>query len=119
MYIKGLVNRQKQKTTRQFLRNNQTDAEAILWQYLRRKELGVKFVRQHGIERYIADFCCRSKKLIIEIDGEIHNDEGVKENDEERTRYLECLGYKIVRFTNQEVLNEFEKVLTKIKALLN
>ncbi len=114
-----MLNRQKQKATRQFLRQNQTDAESILWQYLRRKEIGIKFVRQHGIANYIVDFCCRSKKLIIEIDGKIHNDKDVRENDQIRTEYLESFGYKVVRFTNYEVLNGFEKVLEKIKILLN
>ena len=119
MYEKHSVNKLKQKTTRQFLRKNQTDAETILWQYLRRKELGVRFVRQYGIENYIADFCCRSKKLIIELDGGIHNDEDIKENDQERTKNLERFGYKIIRFKNQEILNNFDSVLTKIKTSLH
>jgi len=113
-----LINRLKQKTTRQFLRNNQTDTEAILWQFLRRKELGEKFVRQHGIEKYIVDFCCRRKKLIIEIDGDIHNIKDVKENDLERTKDLEKFGYKVIRFENSEVLNNLDQVLIKIKSLI-
>ena len=118
MFERHLVNKIGQKTTRQFLRKNQTSTEAILWQYLRRKELGEKFVRQHGIENYIVDFCCRRKKLIVEIDGSIHDKSEAKENDEKRTEYLEHLGYKIIRFKNEEVLDETEKVLEKIKASL-
>jgi very-short-patch-repair endonuclease len=115
MRNRSLVNTVKQRITRQLLRNNQTDSEVILWQYLRGKELGLKFVKQYGIQNYIADFCCRSKKLIIEIDGSIHDQKEAKENDEERTKYLESLGYKIIRFTNSEVLNDLETVLNKIK----
>lgn len=118
MRNKCLVNKVKQKTIRRFLRTNQTDAETILWQYLRGKELGVKFVRQYGIENYIADFCCRSKKLIIELDGSIHNVEEVMENDRQRTETLERFGYKIIRFKNQEILNNPKAILTKIKILL-
>jgi very-short-patch-repair endonuclease len=92
------VNNGKQRLIRQFLRNNQTNAEGLLWQYLRGKELGVRFVRQYGIRNYIADFCCRSQKLIIEIDGGIHNTQEVKEYDKERTENLENLGYTIIRF---------------------
>ncbi len=113
-----LINRLKQKEIRQFLRNNQTDAEAILWQSLRRKELGEKFVRQHGIEKYIVDFCCRRKKLIIELDGNIHDIKDIKENDVERTKDLEKFGYKVLRFQNSEVLNNLDQVLTKIKSFI-
>ncbi|HBR81013.1 MAG: Valine-tRNA ligase [Candidatus Uhrbacteria bacterium GW2011_GWE2_45_35] len=112
------INKLNQKNVRQFLRRNQTDAEAILWQYLRRKETGEKIVRQYGIENYVVDFCRRSKKLIIEIDGEIHNEKDVAENDKLRTQDLENLGYKIIRFTNQEVLNDLESVINKIKTSL-
>jgi len=110
-----LINKLKQKATRQFLRRNQTEAEGILWQALRRKELGEKFVRQHGIEKYVVDFCCRKKRLIIEIDGDIHDIKEIKENDVERTTNLEKLGYKVIRFQNNEVLNNLEQVLIKIK----
>jgi very-short-patch-repair endonuclease len=118
MFERHSVNKIGQKTTRQLLRENQTPTEAILWQSLRRKELGEKFVRQHGIENYIVDFCCRRKKLIIEIDGSIHNKSEAKENDDKRTEYLERLGYKIIRFKNQEVLDDTEQVLEKIKSSL-
>ncbi|MFA6131662.1 MAG: DUF559 domain-containing protein [Patescibacteria group bacterium] len=118
MFEKHLVNKLKQKVTRQFLRKNQTDAETVLWQHLRRNELGIRFVRQHGIENYIADFCCRSKKLIIEIDGDIHNCYEAKVSDRERTENLERLGYKIIRFKNQEVLEDPQKILIKIKTYL-
>jgi len=118
MQNKPLINKSKQKTIRQFLRNNQTDAEAVLWRYLKGKELGVKFIRQFGIENYIVDFCCRNKKLIIEIDGGVHNDLEVKRNDKNRTEDLERFGYKVIRFTNQEVLNDPEVILIKIKASL-
>jgi len=119
MRNKCLVNRPEQRITRQLLRKDQTIAEAILWQYLRGKDLKVKFVRQYGIANYIVDFCCRSKKLIIELDGNIHNNEDVKRKDQERANYLESFGYKIIRFKNQEIFNELEKVLAKIKLIVS
>ncbi|MFH1253279.1 MAG: endonuclease domain-containing protein [Candidatus Uhrbacteria bacterium] len=119
MRNKCLVNRPEQRAVRQLLRKNQTVAEAILWQYLRGKDLKVKFVRQYGIENYVAVFCCRSKKLIIEIDGGIHDVEEIKIEDQKRTNHLENLGFKIIRFKNEEILNELEKVLVKIKALVD
>jgi len=112
------MNKPKQRLIRQFLRKTQTDAEIILWQYLRGRELGVKFARQFGIENYVADFCCRKKKLNVEIDGDIHNIKDVKENDEERTKNLESFGYKIIRFKNQEILNDPEAIINKIKTHL-
>jgi very-short-patch-repair endonuclease len=113
-----LVNRPEQKVIRQALRRNQTSAETILWQYLRRKEVGIKFVRQHGIGNYIVDFCCRSKKLIIELDGNIHDNPEVAKNDLVREEFLKSLGYKVVRFKNFQVLDNPERVLEKIKNFL-
>lgn len=78
----------------------------------------MKFIRQYGIENYIVDFCCRNKKLIIELDGDIHSCDDVKECDRQRTETLEKFGYKIVRFNNQEILNDLEAVINKIKSLL-
>ncbi|MFA6131658.1 MAG: endonuclease domain-containing protein [Patescibacteria group bacterium] len=118
MRNKCLVNKVKQKNTRQFLRVNQTETEKILWEHLRDNNLGIKFSRQYGIENYIADFCCRTKRLIIEIDGEIHNETVSKEGDAERTERLEGFGYKVVRFTNKEIFEDLNLVLEKIKKLI-
>ncbi|MFH1088907.1 MAG: endonuclease domain-containing protein [Candidatus Uhrbacteria bacterium] len=118
MRNKCLVNNVKQRFTRQFLRINQTETEKILWKHLKDKKLGIKFVRQYGIGSYIADFCCRTKKLIIELDGSIHDEKEVQENDEIRTKELERLGYKVNRFKNQEILSDLNSVLDKIKQLI-
>ena len=97
------------------LRYNMTDAEKLLWAYLRNSQLGEKFRRQHPIGIYIADFYCHKHKLIIELDGGIHNDPNVAANDIERQKYLEANGIKFLRFKNEQIFNQLEKVLTTIK----
>lgn len=101
------------KQRRKDLRNNATPEEIILWKFLRRKGLGYKFRRQHSINSYIVDFCCPEKKIIIELDGSHHSKN--KEYDFERTRYLTTLGYVVLRFWNNEVNVNIEKVLRKVK----
>jgi very-short-patch-repair endonuclease len=101
------------KNDRMKLKNNMTAAEIKLWHYLRNKKMGVKFRRQHIIEFYISDFVALSIKLIIEVDGKIHLKQQAK--DEERTRRLELLGYKIIRFTNEEVEKNIDVVIKVIK----
>ncbi|MFA6132334.1 MAG: endonuclease domain-containing protein [Patescibacteria group bacterium] len=115
MSDKQVFNSSKLKETRRVLRNNQTDAEVVLWQYLRRKELGAIFYRQVGIGRYIVDFCCRSKKLVIELDGKIHLKKDIAEYDLIRSEDLKGLGFKILHFKNEEVLDNPEAVVKKIK----
>ncbi len=100
---------------RRELRNNPTKAEDILWDYLRNKKLGVKFRRQHSIGGYILDFYCIEKKLVIEVDGEIHNKSENKEYDEIRDRFFVDMGFTVLRFTNQEVENNIDLVMEKIK----
>ncbi|MEO8771607.1 MAG: endonuclease domain-containing protein [Ferruginibacter sp.] len=101
------------------LRNNLTKEEMILWGVLKEKFPLLKFRRQHPISIYIADIYCHSQKLIIEIDGSIHNLKEVKENDEIRQKYLEHLGLKVIRFTNKEIRNNLEAVLQIIEKTLN
>jgi len=103
---------------RRELRKNQTKVEEILWWYLRNRGVGVKFKRQHSVGGYILDFICAEKKLIIELDGEIHNTEEAKQNDAVRDKYFRGLGYKVLRFKNGEVEVNVEKVLDKIKSYL-
>ena len=99
------------------MRKNPTKAEAILWQELRTKKVGHKFRQQHPIDNYIVDFVCLSKRLIIEVDGEIHQYQ--LEKDGERELLLkEKKGFRILRFTNDEVINNRETVLSKIKETL-
>ncbi|MBM0658810.1 DUF559 domain-containing protein [Capnocytophaga genosp. AHN8471] len=97
------------------MRKEPTDAEAALWELLRDKKLGDKFRRQHLIDDFIVDFVCLSKNLVIEVDGGYHNDPTQKEYDQQRTLYLSEKGFKVIRFTNEEVLGNTEAVLTKIK----
>lgn len=98
------------------MRSNPTEAESILWLQLKGKKLGVKFRRQHPIDSFIADFVCLDKKLIIEVDGEIHNFQ--QEADALRTERLNELGYEVLRFKNEEVLADVDNVLTKISTIL-
>ncbi|WP_424655684.1 DUF559 domain-containing protein, partial [Capnocytophaga leadbetteri] len=100
------------------MRKEPTNAEAALWELLRDKKLGDKFRRQHLIDDFIVDFVCLSKNLVIEVDGGYHNDPTQKEYDQQRTLYLNEKGFKVIRFTNEEVLGNTEAVLTKIKDIL-
>jgi len=101
------------------MRNEPTEAEILLWQYLRGNKLGYKFRRQHPIDDYIADFVCLSKMLIVEIDGGYHTEDNQIEHDDIRDKWLEHLGYKTIRFTNDEIFTELDVVLNKIKTELN
>jgi very-short-patch-repair endonuclease len=96
------------------LRNNMTKAEWKLWGYIRNKQLDIRFRRQHPIGNYIVDFIALKIGLIIEIDGAQHYESRKEENDKIRTRYLERLGLKVIRFNNYEVLTNIDGVLAKI-----
>ena len=96
-------------------RNNQTDAEKCLWAQLRGGELGMKFKRQHIIYDFIADFVCLEKKLIVEVDGAYHFTNEQMGHDAYRTDVLEQFGFRVIRFTNDEVINETERVIQTIK----
>lgn len=99
-------------------RNRPTEAECLLWEYLRNDSLGVKFKRQHIIGEYIVDFVCITQKLVIELDGEYHQLPEQKVSDAERTKWLEVKGYHVVRFTNEELFGNINKVLETIKEKL-
>ena len=97
------------------LRKSSTDAERLLWRHLRAKQLeGLKFRRQEQIGRYIVDFVCYEKELIIEADGGHHALE--REKDEERTRWLRSQGFEVLRFWNNEILSNTEGVLEVIRS---
>ena len=101
-------------------RKNPTVAEELLWQELRNSNLGFKIRRQHYIGNFIADFVCLEKRLIIEVDGEYHNSNEQTELDEERTLELEQKHlFKVIRYTNDEVVKDVSAVLSKIKNELN
>ena len=95
------------------LRERMTPAELKLWEHLRKKQLGgYKFRRQHPAGRFVLDFYCHQKKLGVELDGKIHDNQ--KEYDLARTQTLEEYGLTIIRFKNEEVFNELETVLSTI-----
>jgi very-short-patch-repair endonuclease len=97
-----------------FLRQNQTSAEQRLWQQLRAKRsIPLRFRRQYPIGSYVADFVCLAARLIIEIDGESHNH--TIEADEQRTRWLENQGFRVIRFMNSDVLKNTEGVVQAIQ----
>lgn len=97
------------------LRKRMTPAEKILWEKLRGKSLGeLKFRRQHPISKYIVDFYCHSEKLVIELDGSVHDLLDQKEYDSGREFELSELGLKIIRFTNEEVIDSSDEVLKRI-----
>lgn len=102
------------------MRRSGTDAEALLWQNLRNRNMsGFKFRRQHPVDKYIADFYCHEAKLIIEVDGKVHEDYEQKEYDAGRTYELEQLGITVLRFKNSEVENSIEEVLDQIRKYLS
>lgn len=96
------------------MRHPQTPAEATLWRALRNRQRGFKFRRQHPIYRFIIDFYCAEAKLLIEVDGESHLETDQAEYDNARTEYLEDLGYKVIRFTNNDVRYNIHAVASEI-----
>ncbi len=96
------------------LRKPQTPAETTLWNLLRNRNLKYKFRRQHPIDFFIIDFYCAEAKLLIEIDGSSHLEKEQQEYDQARTEYLEARGYKVIRFTNDNVRYNIHAVVTAI-----
>ncbi len=113
--MKKIHNIRELKRRRQELRRNGTFYEKKLWEVLRNRNLGVKFRRQHSIGYYIVDFYCAAAKLIIEIDGGVHDEAESKIYDNQRTLFFEEQGYMVLRFKNIDIKNEFEKVIEVIQ----
>jgi very-short-patch-repair endonuclease len=110
-----LYNRASEKAKRQQLRRNRTKAEFLLWQKLKGKQLeGVKFRSQYGVGWFVVDFYCTELKLAIEVDGESHFQDGAQEYDWERQAFIESVGIRFLRFTNDEVYGNLEGVLERI-----
>jgi very-short-patch-repair endonuclease len=100
------------------LRREQTDAEAKLWSYLRNRQLdGFKFRRQHPIGRFVVDFCCVDRRLIVEVDGEVHRSQAAE--DQARAEALQAAGYTIARWTNDQIEHQVADVLAELRRLLN
>ncbi len=100
----------------QKLRQDPTDAAKRLWSRLRAKQLGVQFTREFQIGRAIVDFACRRARLVIEVDGGQHSDSST---DEARTRMIESYGYQVIRFWNNEVLQNTDGVVLRITEALS
>lgn len=100
-------------------RKKPTEAESILWDYLKGNTIGVHFRRQHIIGQFIADFVCLSHKLIIEIDGKYHQLPEQQVTDEERTEWLESKGFTVIRFKNEQIIADTDRVINIIQANIN
>lgn len=103
------------KQHRQSLRNAMPQPEAILWSKLRASQLyGYKFRRQYGIGKYIVDFYCPKARLVVEIDGNSHYQNDVREKDKEREGFIKSFNISIVRFTNKDITENLTGVLKKL-----
>jgi len=112
-------NRTTEKAKRRELRNYPTDAERLLWQRLKGKQLaGVKFRRQHSVDEFILDFYAPGIKLAIEIDGPTHLSQEAMGYDDARTKHIERFGIRILRVTNLDVYTNIEGVLLKIESTI-
>ena len=100
-------------------RMNPTEAETILWEQIRNRNLKTKFFRQYIIADYIVDFVSLEAKLIIEVDGAYHSEYEQQQYDEGRTERLESIGFKVIRYTNNEVILQTDQVIDTIKNVLN
>ncbi len=110
---KTIFNKSSTLEKRKKLRKTQTEYEKIVWEHLKNKKLGVKFRRQHSIGEYIVDFYFSKLKLVIEIDGKTHfTNEGIS-YDNIRTEFFNTLGIEVIRFTNTEIIESIEVVISK------
>jgi very-short-patch-repair endonuclease len=108
---------EKLKPLARQMRNEPTFVEQVLWHHLRGRRLfGCKFRRQHAIDRFVVDFYCAERDMIIEVDGPVHD--FTPEEDALRQEYLESLGFHVLRFTNQQVLENIDDVLQEITLFL-
>lgn len=97
------------------LRREQTPAEALLWERVRSNQLGHRFRRQHVIGRFVVDFSCPAARLVVEIDGSVHDPDDARNQDGWRTKQLEDLGYSVIRLSNHLVLNDTDEAIVQIR----
>ena len=108
------------KEFRQQLRREETPTERMLWKRLRSKQLdGYRFRQQHGFGPYVLDFYCPKLRLCIELDGSVHDSDEQQQRDAERTIFLNQNRIKVIRFKNEEVEEDIEKVLSTIRNYIN
>jgi very-short-patch-repair endonuclease len=111
-----IFNRLAMKPRRRELRNNTTTAEQVLWEHLRRKQIeGARFRRQYSIGAFVVDFYCPQLRLVIEVDGSIHEREDVRKKDQKRQKRIEDLKLRVIRFTNKEVMTDIQSVIHTIR----
>jgi very-short-patch-repair endonuclease len=104
------------KQPSRLLRKRSTDAERKLWRHIRNGQVeGLKFRRQEPIEPYIVDFVCFEKHIIIELDGGHHGEDNQMQKDSQRSEYLQGKGFRVIRFLNNEVINNLDGVLKHIQ----
>lgn len=108
-------NKKSEQEKRRTLRHNMTYAEKVLWQQLRKKQTGYRFLRQFSVDHFVIDFYCPELKLAIELDGSIHDIPEQKEYDVVRQKYIEKFGIRFVRITNEEFLSNPNKAFQKIE----
>lgn len=108
-------NKTSEKQKRRLLRKGMTFCEKILWIHLRRKQLGVRFLRQYSIDQFVIDFYSPEIKFAIELDGDVHNNPDQKEYDVKRQEYLETFGITFLRITNDELLSNANLAFAKIE----
>jgi very-short-patch-repair endonuclease len=109
---------QNQRDFARRLRNEPTTAERILWHFLRGGKLSFKFRRQAAIGPYIVDFVCFQRSLVIELDGPQHLDPAALDYDARRTAWLESHGFRVLRFRNQMLDENYAEVVSQIRAAL-
>ena len=107
------------KQRRRELRANMTYCEKIVWMYLRKKQMHVRFLRQYSVDNYVIDFYCPKLKLAVEVDGEIHDLPEQKEHDIIRQKYLEQYGITFIRIKNEELFDNPNKAFGRIEAEIN
>jgi len=118
MDMNKIYNQSKMIERRRILRRNQTATEKQLWKQLRGSKLGARFVRQFSIGCYVVDFYAPSRRLVVEIDGSIHELGNIKEYDLDRQANLESLGLHMLRFTVNEIVGNMNDVLSAIRSAL-
>jgi very-short-patch-repair endonuclease len=114
--MRQIHNRKEVEEFRRELRKSLTPAEAKLWTYLQRNQLGRKFRRQHSVDNYILDFYCATERLAIELDGEGHFTDQGKQYDVLRCEYLHQYSIRVIRFENYRVFEDIDNVIAEIKS---
>jgi very-short-patch-repair endonuclease len=113
------LNKKPLKYRRRKLRADATQSEIILWDNIRNRKLGLRFVRQFSIDNYVIDFYCPEKRIGIELEGGIHKRRDQIKYDKYREEYIKAFGIRLIKFTNEEVCKQTIMVLEKIKGTLN